>query len=178
MLSKFLYAQWLFPVKNDWVHQVKEDLVDLKISLSLEQLKLKSKTSFKKIVKIRMKEFTLEYLNEQKEKHSKMENLLYIKLKLQSYLKNPEISVQAAKNLFRWRTRAAEFKTNYKGKHQSLVCPFCQDQPDSQAHSMHCRVICQHVNIEGDYSDIFDEDIPANISNTLLKIFNYRKDSL
>ena len=37
-----------------------------------------------------MKEFTLEYLNEQKEKHSKMENLLYIKLKLQSYLKNPE----------------------------------------------------------------------------------------
>ena len=76
MLFRFFESQWKYPVKNDWVNQVKEDLVEFDLDLSLDDIKVKSKNVFKKMVKKQMKEFSLDYLNKLKEKHSKMENLV------------------------------------------------------------------------------------------------------
>ena len=73
--------------------------------MDLEQVKKQSKNSFKKMVKKKMRNYALDYLNNLKEKHSKMDNLLYIELKMQNDFKDKSITVQAAKNLFRWRTR-------------------------------------------------------------------------
>ena len=123
-----------------------------------------------------MKDYALHYLNNIKEGHSKMENLVYIKLKLQNYLKDNNISVHAAKNLFRWRTRAAMFKMNYRNSYLNTACPYCLVQPDSQAHSLQCTVVKQKLDIQGVYSDIFDEDIPRDISDTLLKISKLREE--
>ena len=86
MLNKFFMCQWNYPVKNDWTTQVRSDLEDFNLNVDLTDLKSKSKTTFKKIIKLKMKEYSLEYLNNLKEKHSKMENLTYSKLKLQNYL--------------------------------------------------------------------------------------------
>ena len=60
-------------------------------------MKKRSHDSFKRYVKIKTKEYSLDYLLKLKEKHSKMENLDYIELKLQNYLKDNEISVLEAK---------------------------------------------------------------------------------
>ena len=46
--------------------------------------------------------------------HEKMNNLFYTDLKLQEYFKDENITVAEAKNLFRFRTRAAKFKENMK----------------------------------------------------------------
>ena len=80
--------------------------------MSLKDLQRISQYSFKKMVKVKTKEYALDYLLELKSKHSKMNNLDYPELKLQDYLKDPKISVQESKNLFRFRTRTANFKTN------------------------------------------------------------------
>ena len=111
-----------------------------------------------------------------KEKHSKMDNLVYPKLKLQNYLKDSQISVQAATNLFRWRTRSALFKTNFGNSYQNTACPYCHDEPDSQEHALQCTVVAQKIEIVGEYSDIFDEDIPTDISETLMKIIKLREE--
>ena len=118
----------MHPIKNDWVNQVKEDLIDFDINMDLEQVKKQSKNSFKKMVKKKMRNYALDYLNNLKEKHSKMDNLLYIELKMQNYFKDKSITVQAAKNLFRWRTRAALFKMNYSNgftNTATLIPMFC-----------------------------------------------------
>ena len=117
MLHKFFQAQWQYPVKDDWVNQVKEDLKDFDIDMSFSELKLKSKNSFKKMVKKKMRDYALNYLNTLKEKHSKMDNLSYPKLRVQNYLKDGKITVSAGKNLFKWRTRAAQFKLNYSNSY-------------------------------------------------------------
>ena len=106
-----------------------------------------------------MKEYSLEYLNSIKERHSKMDNLIYPELKLQKYLKSPNTTVQAAKTLFKWRTRSAMFKMNYGKMYVDTACPFCSVEPDSQSHSFQCHEVKKKIDIEGDYKireEIFD----------------------
>ena len=164
----------MYPGKNDWVNQVKEDLVDFEIDMTLEEIKSKSKNVFKKLVKQKMKEYALNYLN----KHTKMDNLFYVKLKTQNYLKDGRISVHAAKNLFKWRTRAAFFKTNYSNSYQDTSCPLCLVEPDSQEHSLKCSEIRKLINVEGDYLDIFSDDIPSELAHTIYKITKMREESM
>ena len=62
MLSKVFKIQWKYPVKDDWVLQVQQDLRDLDIVMNLEEIKSKSPYAFKKHVKIKSKEYALEQL--------------------------------------------------------------------------------------------------------------------
>ena len=138
MLYKTFLSQWKYPVKDDWTEEVKSNLEELEINLNLEEIGKKSKNSFKRLVKIKTKEYALNQLLETKEKHKKMENLHYTELKLQGYLKNCNISVAEACNLYKYRTRVAKFKENMKGSYSCTTCPLCLVQPDSQAHSVQC----------------------------------------
>jgi hypothetical protein len=55
---------------------------DFEIDLSLDELKLKSTDSFRRIVKIKTKEFTMNYLLQLKDGHTKMNNVNYGELGL------------------------------------------------------------------------------------------------
>ena len=69
MIQRFFIAQWKYPCKQDWTEQVKEDLNDFNIPSDLEFLKSKSKSSFKKLVKKKAKEFAFKsYLQKKKQK--------------------------------------------------------------------------------------------------------------
>ena len=134
MLFKFFETQRKYPVKDDWTSQVQKDIEDLNVDMSLEEIKKKSEYSFKRYIKIKMKEYSLEYLLSQKEKHTKMDNLHYIELKIQNYLIDDDLTVQEAKNLYKFRTRSAKFKENYKNSYVGIACPLCLIQPETQAH--------------------------------------------
>lgn len=176
MLSKVFKTQWKYPVKDDWTTTVQKDLKDLNIGLDPDEIKEKSDYSFKRLVKIKTKEYALDYLMKIKERHSKMEKLEYVELKLQNYLRDDKIPVKEAINLYRFRTRVAKFKENFQNSHASTACPLCLVQPDTQAHCVQCPVIKDNVNIQGVYSDIFNEDIPSEISKTLQKISEFREN--
>ena len=148
---------------------------DLKIRMSLKEIGGKSEYSFKRLVKIRSKEHALEYLSNIKSKHSKMENLDYLELKLQNYLIDGQITVQEAKNLFRFRTRVAKFWENMKSNQNlSLACPLCHLQPDTQRHSFQCEIIKTRMKVKGSYSDIFLDNVPVDTVKTLMTITELR----
>ena len=176
MLYNFFETQQKYPTKGDWTLQVAEDLDDFEISGKFEFIRSKSKNSFKKLVKKKMKEHAMNYLLELKADHSKLDNLVYNKLKLQNYLKNDLIPVHEAKNLFKFRVRAANFKENYGERYEDKSCPMCKVHVDTQAHSVQCEEVKDKVKIDGNYSDIFKEKVPQNISQTLLRISKLRKD--
>ena len=71
MLYKVFHAQWKYPVKDDWTITVKQDLKDLNINLSLDEMKRKTEWNFKRLVKVKTKEYALQYLLKLKQKHSK-----------------------------------------------------------------------------------------------------------
>ena len=104
-----------------------------------------------------------------------MANLEYKELKIQNYFKNENISVKEAQNLFKFRTRVANFKENYKNNHEVRTCHLCLVQPDTQAHCVQCPVVKENVNIRGDYQEIFSDEISSEISESLLKITDFRE---
>ena len=177
MLAKVFQTQWKYPTKDDWTVQVKEDLKDFNIKMDLKEIGKKSSYSFKKLVKVKSKEYALEYLLKLKSKHSKMENLEYLELKLQNYLKTKDITVQEAKNLYKFRTRVAKFGENMKSNSNvSIACPLCQVEPDTQEHSvMQCSVVRSKVVVRGVYRDIFLDDVPVEIARTLMEIMELRE---
>ena len=125
---------------------------------------------------MKAKIYALDYLQYLKASHSKMNNLVYTELKLQDYLKS-EIPVNEAKHLYQFRVRVANFRDNFKGRYQSLACPFCCVHLDTQVHSVQqCEQVKKMVNIDGNYSDIFWGKIQNNISRTLFNISKLRED--
>ena len=147
------------------------------IKMDLEEIEEISTNSFKKLVKLKSKEYALEYLLKLKSKHSKMANLQYVELKLQNYLKTKEITVQEAKNLYKFRTRGAKFGENMKSNlNVSSACPLCLVQPDTQEHSVEqCSVVKEKVKVRGSYSDIFLDNVPVEIAKTLREIMELRE---
>ena len=79
LIKKVYLAQKRKPVKNDWVKSVEDDLKQLKINLTDNQISAMSKKLFKKIIKAKIRKLALEELNHKKEKHSKVKNIIYNK---------------------------------------------------------------------------------------------------
>ena len=49
---------------------------------------------------------------------------------MQNYLKNGNITVQEAQNLFKYRTKVARFKENFRNNYDETGCLLCLDQLD------------------------------------------------
>ena len=62
LLSNVFRAQCDLPVKGDWITTVKEDLQELNINLSFDQIRVQTKDEFKTTVKQIVREKALEYL--------------------------------------------------------------------------------------------------------------------
>ena len=116
----FFIAQWKYPApKNEWTERVKLDLKEFEFSDDLEWVKSLSEFKFKKLVKAKAKEVALENLNKIKSKHSKMDNVFYVDLEMQEYLKKRNIRRSMAKAVFKFKTRMAQFSENFNKQTKS-----------------------------------------------------------
>jgi hypothetical protein len=112
-------SQKLFPVKNDWVVQVQDDLKKCNIDLTDEEISQMKKEKFKCIVMKSIRQLSEEYLAKQIEKHSKSENLC-ISDRMQNYLVNLNTTVKEKKLLFLLRSRMFPVKMNFQQMHSDL----------------------------------------------------------
>ena len=80
---------------------MKQDLAELEISMSFEEIEGISKDAFKVIVKKNVKKATLEYLKKLQQTHSKAKNLTYDELDLQLYLKSGTSKMTIKENSFK-----------------------------------------------------------------------------
>ena len=104
MIFKFLMAQIKNPKKNDWYLDVENDMKDLKIDLSHQELKNISKQSLAKLLKEKAKNKAFFDLIEKKNSHTKLDDIVYEKLEMQPYLKSQLLYQEDAKILFRLRS--------------------------------------------------------------------------
>ena len=165
-----------YPGVGDWTEQVKEDLVDFGIDLDLEQIRLKSFFSFKKLVQNKAKEYALGYYMEKAQHHSKMDSIFYAELELQDYLKLEEINVEEAWTMFAYRTRMAEFGENYRNGGDSVPCPICHLHLDNQVMALKCTIVRDNVVINGRYEEIFNGNITKKLAKTLMNISEFRDE--
>ena len=155
MVYSFFTTQWNSPSKGDWTEQIKEDLNDFKIPCSFDFITSKSDEAFKTLVKKCAKIYTMEHLQKQKLKHSKMDNLSYSDLKMQSYFTGDQISTSEKKMLFRVRTRMEKFGDNYRGGKEYVMCPLCKLHLDNQDLCLQCPEVVKEIKCRGELREIY-----------------------
>ena len=136
LLKQFFEIQCKYPTKNDWVLTIKQDINILSLKMTFKDIKNMKKQKFLKIIKEKARQKSLEYLLDLKKKHSKLDQLSYNKLKIQSYFGTSKISIKAAKSVFKYRTKMSSVKDNFHSMYNqdTLDCPECPGINDTQEH--------------------------------------------
>ena len=117
-------------------------------------------------------------LNMKKDVHSKMDDLDYSEMSMQSYLTDPKMKVSEARTIFRFRTRMTKFWGNFKGGRPPQVCIVCKEaqSTDTQQHIFECKALAQIINIEGKYEEIFRTVIDEKLVKTLENVMKIREE--
>ena len=155
-------AQCDKPVVGDWVKTVQEDLEDIDLDISFNDIKRQSKESFKNLVKGKIKTAAFAYLTKLQATKSKSKNIDYKCLELQSYLKpGNDMTIQEKCFVFQARSRYVPVKCNFKIGLNDLKCRQCDLEDETQEHIMTCPALEENTvtnqNIP-EYSALFSED--------------------
>ena len=136
LLKKFFNIQNKYRVKNDWILTIQEDLELLGFPVNFEKIRTIKKNQFKKSIKEKVKMLAFQYLIKLKDEHTKMSNLSYDSLKIQSYFTSSKVSAKQAKSIFKFRTNMANVKENFHFMYNetNLSCPDCHQILDTQQH--------------------------------------------
>ena len=172
MLSRFFMAQWKYPCHGDWTELARKDLAEFEIPEELEYIRSLSGHSFKALVKKKAKQVAFRNFMLKKVSLSKLDNLVYTELSIQSYLKSEQFSVAEARMIYSFRTRMAPFRSNFKNLKETM-CPLCATHLDDQNSLFQCPTIAKKFK-QFNLSDIFRENIPTDLVNTLTQIIKLR----
>ena len=180
LLHRFFSAQKANPSRGDWCLTVEEDLRELDLNLSLDQMEQISEYSLQKLLKVKVDIAALEYLN--KEKKSKTKHISHTELKLQPYLRPGMASNFERKFVFQLRAKMVDLKANYQGSHSNLLCDLCEKHFDDQESLLSCEKLdgSEIVSNLPKYDDLFSEDVSKQIeiASILNKKFKLRNKSL
>ena len=178
-LNKFYMAQSDAPSREDWSIQVRSDLEEFKISLSLHDIKNLSVDSFRNKVKIASKVAAFEWLMNEKKENSKVMDMAYKKYQMQEYLVSSLLETREKKFLFQLRLRMLNVKTNFRNSVTDLSCPLCKHEEDTQKHLLRCPFLStnQPVLSNPEYAHIFDSDVnkQINITRIFMGLWKMRK---
>ena len=121
LVSKVYRAQKLFPVKDDWIYTISDDLEALGIPYDEDQIRNTKQSTFKKLVNEKMKELSHGSLLQ--DKKGKLINLSddYC---MKEYLTTDKISLEQKQILFNLRTRMVTVRSNYKNKYKGNISVF------------------------------------------------------
>ena len=180
IIYKCFEAQKKNPCRNDWINTVEEDLANLDIGLSFDDIQTLSKYQWQQFLSQIIEERALEYLNKLKLSHSKVELVEHKSLELQEYFQPQNVeSIQLSKFLFQARTRMLELKCNLKSKYskKNLQCPLKCNLEDSQKHLLLCEKL--EVNLITSqlpqYDDIYSENVDKQLKVGKILEERYRR---
>ena len=146
LTKRIFVAQRNDPKKGDWWLMVKADME--KYGIDENELKMKTKTQAKKVIKEKIYSKTFEELKDVQKTHTKIKNIEYTEFKRQGYLSNAKFSFEEASTLFALRSRTLkDIKCNVKTFSQNdKMCPLCMKSEDTQEHCMECPKLKNLIN--------------------------------
>ena len=186
LIQRVLQAQIAQPSKNYFVQTVENILEELDIHFSYDDLKKISKQCLNKFVKQKIDEKAFLFLNQKKQKHSKVLHINHKALEMQNYLKPENVnSIQMSKFVFSARTRMLDLGANFPKKYEGKTkCRLGCDQLDSQEHLLDCPHLIENEIIvasnEVVYEDLFSSEVhkQLKIAAILESKFRLRKQKV
>ena len=137
------------------------DLKELNISYSLEEIKIMTKNKFNTILKEKVKENALKYLLEKQGKKGK--EIVYTTLEMAEYLQpfGNKLTVAEKRDLFSYRNRMVNIPSNFpKGKTEyTCIC----GEKENMKHIYNCELLSEKKEQGLDYEKIFNGTINQQI---------------
>ena len=153
LIRRFFEAQVQNPIKNDWASQVKMDLEQLDMNMTIDDVFTIPKYGFKKMLKEKVKVAAYKYLTEIQMTKSKAKELSYDCLSLQQYLcSSNSMNISEKQFVFNARSNMFEMKCYYKQGKSDLICGACKNGEENQLHLLHCEALKD--------SSILNQNIP------------------
>ena len=179
LLYKFYLAQSLRPCKTDWSETIKQDMSDIDLQMSEEQIKKTKKIKFKNIIQSKMNVCVKKYFIDMQSKQSKTSHL---KIKENpspaKYLSSKRLSIPEIQTLFKLRSRTLNLKDNQKSSFiDNMLCRTCLLYPETQQHIFHCQVlrdkldyiVFSKVNYEMIFEDLEKQENFTKIYHLMLQ---------
>ena len=146
LIYQFLQIQLQKPTMKDWGSEVRQNIEELNMGVSLEDIEKIPKSTFKQLVRTKIKEHAFNYLVNKKK--SKTKDVPHDELKIHEANKS-EMNIDEKQFLFKCRSRMLEVKCNMKNDHlQDLKCSACGLEDETQMHLLQCEILNQNVNEE------------------------------
>ena len=172
-IKKFLMLQFEKPSKGDWAGSCIQDLKDLEIDLTLDEIRTISKYTYKALIKKSIHNKAFEYLIAKR--RSKGQEIEYRELKMAEYLTPgcEKLTITEQRNIFAIRNRMVDIPTNFTKDQKSEKCA-C-GLFESMKHIYECKLWNQKENIEVEYEEIFNENILKQLKVSKLFFQNLEK---
>ena len=166
-VSCLLMLQFENPTKGDWASSCIQDLEDLGMNLTLNEIKNLSKYTYSKLIKKSIQDKALEYLNEKK--RSKGQEIEYKEIKMADYLSPGygNITINDQRNIFAIRNRMVVIPANFKNDKSLEKCA-C-GEPENMKHIYTCKLWNKGRELEIEYEEIFENDVSKQLK--ISKIF-------
>ena len=166
MMYQVLKATWENPIKNDFVKICTQYLSALEIKMSFEEIEIMSEKSFKKLVKAKTEKAAFKYLQDEKQKQTKIINLHYHKLEIQEYFINGNCNKRVAKTIFKARSKTLDIKVQKRWKYADLICVGCKLLEESGDEIMLCEVL-NNQNKISEFPVTYDWFFSQNIQDVV-----------
>ena len=183
LTKRVFNAQLEYSCHGDYVQLVKSDFEEMNIPFNVENVKNTEVKTYKKLIKNKVKEAALKYLQQKQKMHSKVKNIEYKNLETQKYLTSPIFTNMETSLLYGLRTRTARtFRANFSNLYGGKVeCPMkCwdvnQNEPapaDTQEHLLICKkmkIITNNIaSGKIEYNHLFSD---TNKQREVLTLYN------
>ena len=161
LVYQFFQTQYKNRTSKDWVTTILKDLDEVKLGVTIEQIKIMKKSTYMRMLKTSIEKKALMELQNRKSNHSKVSHLQHFGIKMQKYLlpNNFKMTQEECQLIFKLRCRVTEVKTNMKGSYENFQCDLCNNEEETQEHVLNCMKIVSMRN-------------EKDVINKLEKIYN------
>ena len=144
LTKRVLQAQINSPCPGDFIKLIEEDFQTLGISMDVALVTQTSVDVFKQLVKSKIRNAALKYLQSIQQKHTKVNQIKYDKLETQKYLTSPLFSNEETELLYGLRTRTVDcFKANFANMNTgNMFCPLNCWSRGSHHTEIHSNTCC------------------------------------
>ena len=123
--------------KGDFVYLIKQDMEDLDLDLTEEEIQICTKIQWNKFIHERVKYFALFSLTEENKHKSKTKHIKFETLTMRKYLeKNQNTSL--SKIIFSVRSGTMDIKIWNEWNYHDTLCVMCASEDENIEHSMTC----------------------------------------
>ena len=174
LIYRFLYQQFENPTRGDWASSCLDDLNDLEIDMSFEDIKTMSKSKFCNIIKKAIQEAALQYLI--RKQGSKGQEIMYKELKMADYLLPSycPITIDEQRSIFGIRNRMVNISSNFSKGMKKEICPCGLEE--NMKHIYICKLWSKgNENHKPKYEIIFSDNVSEQIKMNKYFIMNYQE---